>query len=676
MIQSKSEDKFKNIFKIYGNKIEKDIANLYLIYNGNTINEELPLKKVINKEDLKRKKMNIIVNENNAIITKVNKIIKSKEIICPKCNENLLINVKDYKINLYNCKNGHNNDNIFLHDYENFQYVDLSKIICNVCKKNNKSNTYNNDFYKCISCNNNLCPLCKSFHNKAHTIQNYDNKNYLCEKHNTIYIKYCKQCKLNLCLICGKEHKNHPIANFEDIILSKEDYKNDIINLDSNINKLYIEIDNIITKLIDIKYNLEIYHKIYNDLINNYNTDKLNYEKLQNINEFKVYNKTIINEINQIIKEQNINNKFINLMDIYNRMNSKIEHKTSEIKLENNNIQINNNYEDKIKHIFEKDPIDLKFKMNITNTEYYGGYNDIFEVYTCFKDNKEYIASLTLNYIIGIFALLDNKKIISLYGHNSNIYTVRYFINNKDYNEYLISAEQRKVIVWDISNNYNIKFEFERENNSIYSCLVIFPQKSKENYLIFANGNNICLNSLTNGKKSRDIYCDKYDYGDVYYLLFWFNKKDNEEFIIELRGKSITIHGLSEKNEFYKLIHKPESNHYSGFIYNGDDVDYLCSSSSNGFINIWDLYNKKITKIIRVIDTFLNHIIQWNRKYIIVADYDNYNFKIINSENNNIIEIKGQHTNSVICVKKVNHPIYGESLLSGSKDGTIKLWSV
>ena len=126
MIQSKSEDKFKNIFKIYGNKIEKDIANLYLIYNGNTINEELPLKKVINKEDLKRKKMNIIVNENNTIITKVNKIIKSKEIICQKCNENLLINVKDYKINLYNCKNGHNNDNIFLHDYENFQYVDLS----------------------------------------------------------------------------------------------------------------------------------------------------------------------------------------------------------------------------------------------------------------------------------------------------------------------------------------------------------------------------------------------------------------------------------------------------------------------------------------------------------------------------------------------------------------------
>ena len=151
MIQSKSEDKFKDIFKIYGNKIEKDISNLYLIYNGNIINEELSLKKVINEEDLKRKKMNIIVNENNTIVAKENKIIKSNEIICPKCNENLLINIKDYKINLYNCKNGHNNDNIFLHDFENFQYIDLSKIICNNCKKNNKRNTYNNDIYKCIS---------------------------------------------------------------------------------------------------------------------------------------------------------------------------------------------------------------------------------------------------------------------------------------------------------------------------------------------------------------------------------------------------------------------------------------------------------------------------------------------------------------------------------------------
>ena len=83
------------------------------------MDEELSLKKVINEEDLKRKKMNIIVNENNTIDTKEYKIIKSKEIICQKCGNNAtlifssfhfeqnakkLINIRDYKINLYNCK--------------------------------------------------------------------------------------------------------------------------------------------------------------------------------------------------------------------------------------------------------------------------------------------------------------------------------------------------------------------------------------------------------------------------------------------------------------------------------------------------------------------------------------------------------------------------------------------
>ena len=41
--------------------------------------------------------------------------------------------------------------------------------------------------------------------------------------------------------------------------------------------------------------------------------------------------------------------------------------------------------------------------------------------------------------------LLDNQKIKWLNGHKNNIRTLRYFINNKDYNEYLISADDNKI---------------------------------------------------------------------------------------------------------------------------------------------------------------------------------------------------------------------------------------
>ena len=80
--------------------------------------------------------MSILVNENNNQAIKEN-IIKSKEIIYPKCNENILIKINDYKINIFNCKNNHEINNILLNEYKNIENIDISKIICNKCKSKN-----------------------------------------------------------------------------------------------------------------------------------------------------------------------------------------------------------------------------------------------------------------------------------------------------------------------------------------------------------------------------------------------------------------------------------------------------------------------------------------------------------------------------------------------------------
>ena len=82
-----------------------------------------------------------------------------------------------------------------------------------------------------------------------------------------------------------------------------------------------------------------------------------------------------------------------------------------------------------------------------------------------------------------------------------------------------------------------------------------------------------------------------------------------------------------------------------------------------------------IFKVINV-GSCLFHIIQWNNRYVIVADSNNKTFKIINIDNKNISNIHAQHTQEVICIKKINHPKYGESLLSAANDNTIKLWSI
>ena len=110
-IQCNINDKIKEIIKRYVNKVGIDISKVYFIYNGNKIDDNLNLNEIINEEDKRRKIMNILVNENNKTIIKEN-IIKSKEVICPKCNENILIKINEYKINLFDCKNNHEINNI------------------------------------------------------------------------------------------------------------------------------------------------------------------------------------------------------------------------------------------------------------------------------------------------------------------------------------------------------------------------------------------------------------------------------------------------------------------------------------------------------------------------------------------------------------------------------------
>ena len=109
-----------------------------------------------------------------------------------------------------------------------------------------------------------------------------------------------------------------------------------------------------------------------------------------------------------------------------------------------------------------------------------------FEVYKSFKDNQEYIALIKRNNL-DIFSILNNKKILSLKGNNSSINTIRYFMNNKNYNEYLISSDyDRIIIIWDITNDYNVKHKIDMKLTIDYiinSCLLIFTH-NKDDYII------------------------------------------------------------------------------------------------------------------------------------------------------------------------------------------------
>ena len=224
-IECNKNEMMKDICKRFINKTNVDNNLIYYLYNGGKVNEELTFEQILNNENIN--KIKILVNLINNEINK-NKIIKSKYIICPKCKENIRIKIEDYKIKLYECKNNHIINNILLEKYEDTQKLDISKIICEICKENNKGNSHNKIFYRCNKCKINLCPLCKLKHDKNHNIINYELKDYICEDHNELYIEYCIKCKKNICLSCENNHKNHKTIFYKNIIRNINELKNDI----------------------------------------------------------------------------------------------------------------------------------------------------------------------------------------------------------------------------------------------------------------------------------------------------------------------------------------------------------------------------------------------------------------------------------------------------------------
>ena len=382
-IQGNLNEKMKDIINKFITKTTTDKNSLCFLYGGSVIREESILSQIVTGEDKRRNQMNILVNSFlNNHQNEMNSIIKSKEVICPKCLEEIKLKIKNYKISLYECKNGHNIDDIYFKDFLNTQNIDLKKIICNNCNQRNKYDSYNKQFYTCCTCSKNLCPLCQSSHEKSHYIIDYDKTNSICKEHFESYYSYCKNCKKNLCMKCEKDHSNHEKIYYGNILPDSNEIKERTDELNKYVNQLNKSIEDIIEKLNNLKENINNFYGIYTDIIQNVDNKNRNYELLNNI--FEITNNDIIKDIKTIVEEKNIKNKFNLILEISDKIEIpnkdeitliyKINNDDKRIKLfdsefiENNKNLCKiayNNEEIELKEYIEVDPKDEKLMIKL-----------------------------------------------------------------------------------------------------------------------------------------------------------------------------------------------------------------------------------------------------------------------------------------------------------------------
>ena len=317
IIEGKLNDKVNDLFLKLSTKINKKLEDIYFLYKGDKLNGNTTLKEIYNINEVDDNGIQILVNDISHEQKPLEKecLKPSKNIICPKCKENIRIIINNNKIKLYECKNNHIIDNISLKEFENTQIIDEKKIISQNCKDKNKNESYQNKFYRCFICKINLCPLCKTYHDKTHNIIDYEQKNYICDLHHEAYSSYCEDCKKDICLACENEHNGHKIISYGKMLPNIKALNEEIKNHKKEINKYTNKIKEIITKLNILIDNIDNYYKIYEGMINNYDIKKRNYPILQNLIDMNNYNNNFYKNIKKILSEKNVINRLDNIIN-------------------------------------------------------------------------------------------------------------------------------------------------------------------------------------------------------------------------------------------------------------------------------------------------------------------------------------------------------------------------
>ena len=209
VIECSNDNYIEDICNKFIKKINIKKNEIIFFYKGKKIAHKIKINEFANKDDLKKKKINIFAFKVKHISKEklLYNINQSKEIVCPECGEICRIKFNGYKIILYDCKNNHYINNIEFENYFETQKLGKSKIKCDNCNKFEEANIFD-QLFNCLECHKYLCIFCKEIHNKEHKIVKFGDQNYICNKHNERYISYCKKCNINICSKCEEEHKS------------------------------------------------------------------------------------------------------------------------------------------------------------------------------------------------------------------------------------------------------------------------------------------------------------------------------------------------------------------------------------------------------------------------------------------------------------------------------------
>ena len=323
---------------------------------------------------------------------------------------------------------------------------------------------------------------------------------------------------------------------------------------------------------------------------------------------------------------------------------------------------------------FRTNPLKLKYKETLTNktTKSYT-INNTFDVYSTFDGNCYLAASVNGSNYIEIYSLKSNALTTTLKESKQQIFIIRHYAQKSTKTDFLLSTNTAKnANVWNLKN-YNLILSIKNchTGSYIYSALILFDEVINKGYVVTSSPNDfIKIWDFEKGYFIRDIGSTA-DY--TYFINYW--KNDDKYYIIDGNSQNISIYGMNKKFELFgEYISSQKTWHMCAFVEKYNGVNTLFGSDGVGNVSLWNLETNKLIKSIKCPSCNLRGLSIWNNQYILAASSDK-SIKIVDLLQDECVgSIQGAHTNSLCSIKKVVHPKYGESVISASVDGTIKLW--
>lgn len=140
----------------------------------------------------------------------------------------------------------------------------------------------------------------------------------------------------------------------------------------------------------------------------------------------------------------------------------------------------------------------------------------------------------------------------------------------------------------------------------------------------------------------------------------------NKNFIISCDIYNIVLYDYNEDRTYHKF----KEHCYNFSILNNKETVKLITMGISSIIMIWNIHSKELLKKIKINN--ISAFCVWNNNYIIMSDYLNnmiYAMNIDDEKKKKIIS----HSNSIVNIQKIIHPLFGECLLSQDKNGIIKI---